>query len=72
MDWSIPVTMQKFGHLVHAPMKRTTFLCWTCLHSEIHKSNCQKIFTEEKEQKLNEKVIGNWSLNLFPKDHKIN
>jgi len=69
MDWSIPVTMHKCGHFVHAPMKRTTFLCCTCLHSEIQKSNCQKIFREEEnERNLNEKVTGNWSLNLCPID----
>ena len=32
----VPVTIQKLGDFVHAPIKRTTFLCWTCLHSNKH------------------------------------
>lgn len=45
----VPVTMHKSGNFVHAPIKRTTFLWWTSLYSEIiHKYRCCEIISTLK------------------------
>lgn len=43
MQKQLPVIMHKCGDFVHAPIKRTTFLCWTCLHQEKDKTKYSKI-----------------------------
>lgn len=41
---SIPVTIHKCGDFVQAPIKRTTFLCWTFLHFRLIKIPSQRMY----------------------------
>lgn len=53
MQKQLPVIMHKCGDFVHAPIKRTTFLCWTCLHQEKDKTKYSKIINQKNHPDAN-------------------